>query len=72
MKHITDFAPLAPYPMKDACNLVTTNGTQVLTMPDGTVIPHQIWSRVYTGVDGPPYAIVKLYVQPKDITELKP
>lgn len=37
-------------------------GTQILVMPNGERIPAQVWSRVYTGVDQPPYAIVKVLI----------
>lgn len=37
--------------------------THFLVMPNGEKIPGQVWSRVYTGINEAPYAIVKLFVE---------
>lgn len=45
--------------------VINKDNTQILCMPDGTVIPAQVWSRVSTNVKEAPYVIVKLFVEIK-------
>lgn len=56
----------------NACEVKIRDGFQVVTMPDGTEIPQQIWSRVYNGVNEPSYAIVKVFVNIGDDSNSKP
>jgi hypothetical protein len=48
--------------MEGACKVVIENGFQVVKMPDGTTIPKQVWSRVYSPHDAAAHVILKLYV----------
>lgn len=70
--NVKNFEPYhAPGIRNGNCCIVTIkNGTQVLTMPDGTVIPAQVWSRVTTDARAPSHAIVKLLVNVRNLDEV--
>ncbi len=66
MSNIEDFKPyVRASENPNRCNVFNKDNTQVVTMPDGTVIPAQVWSRVFSSVEGENYVIVKLLVNIK-------
>jgi hypothetical protein len=54
--------------MDGACKVVIEDGYQVVKMPDGTTIPKQVWSRVYSHHNERAHVIVKLYVNLEENT----
>jgi hypothetical protein len=69
--NVKDFEAYTRHEVNDpACIVTIKDGVQVLTTPEGEVLPKQVWSRVYTGVDGISYAITKLYVKVRNINEV--
>jgi hypothetical protein len=57
--------------MKDRCKIVYVDGKQLLAMPDGTIIPGQLLSRVHDEINCFPTALVKVYIDLSDVKEIK-
>ena len=60
------------YPGKNPhlCRIKHEYNQSLLTMPDGTVIPAQVFMRVTNNVNERPYAIVKVFVNLDDTTDI--
>lgn len=52
--------------MREKCKMVVKNGTHLLTMPNGDVVPGQVFSRVTDAIGEQAYAIVKVWVDLKN------
>src|SRR5688572_26583993 len=50
----------------NTCRIVHKDNMSYLTMPDGTILPKQIFCRVTQVVNERPYAIVKVFVNLDD------
>lgn len=48
------------------CRIKAVDNMSLLTMPDGTIVPAQIFTRVTQVVNERPYAIVKVFVNLDD------
>lgn len=44
------------------CNVIVKDGTQYITMPNGDILPAQIFTRVTDKVNDQPYVIMKMFV----------
>lgn len=64
MQNIKVFEPYGnkPFEAAETCKIVNKGNVQIVCMPDGTVLPKQVWSRVFTSVHEAPYVIVKMLV----------
>jgi hypothetical protein len=54
------------YRTENTCRIIHKNGYSYLAMPDGTVLPKQVFCRVTNVVNERPYAIVKVFVNLDD------
>jgi hypothetical protein len=55
-------------PENDTCRIIVVKGKPFLAMPDGTILPKQIFTRVTQSLDDASYAIVKIFVNCDETT----
>lgn len=49
--------------VKEKCRVIVKDGVALLAMPNGEIIPGQVFSRITDSLGQQPYAIIKVWVK---------
>jgi len=53
---------MSEYNSKSICRLTIIDGKHYVTMPDGTIIPKQLMTKIVDIVNERPYAFIKVFI----------